>query len=126
MDWLHEGEADLRRSRSGLSMEDYALSCFTAHQAVDKAMKALIIIIGVRRRTVPRTHDLTELLTEVEGLDLRVSDADLSDLSQYYVTSRYPNAGLRRPSLSFTRPQAERALRIAEEVVTDASRLLAA
>ena len=124
MDWLHEGEADLRRSRSGLSMEDYASSCFTAHQAVDKAMKALII--GVRRRTAPRTHDLTELLTEVEGLDLRVSDADLSDLSQYYVTSRYPNAGLRRPSLSFTRPQAERALRIAEEVVTDASRLLAA
>ena len=56
---------------------------------------------------------------------MRVGKPELSDVSQYYVTPRYPNAGLHRPSESFTRPQAERALQTADMMVADGRRLLA-
>ena len=122
LDWLNEGEMDLRRPRRSLDAEDDSWSCFECNQAVEKIMKALII--GLRRRTPPRTHDLTELYHEVADAGLHVSESELPDLSQYYVTTRYPNAGLHRPSQSFTRTQAERAIGIAERIHSDASRLL--
>ena len=123
LDWFNEGEMDLQRAHRSLEAEDYSWACFAAHQAIEKAMKALII--GLGRRTPSRTHDLTELFREMADLGLEASEADLSDLSQYYVTARYPNAGLHRPSLSFTQPQAERAIRIAEEMFANARQLLA-
>ena len=94
-----------------------------AHLASEKVMEALIICI--KRRVPPRPHDLTELLNEAGDLKLNVDEPDLSDLSQYYVTASYPNAGLHRPSVSFTRPQAERAIRIAQEIAADAGGPLA-
>lgn len=41
----------------------------------------------------------------------------LAELSQYYVTARYPNAGLGLPSKSFSFRQAKRAYIFAERIV---------
>lgn len=123
LDWFNEGEVDLRRAHMSLEAEDYSWACFAAHQAIEKAMKALII--GLGRRTPPRIHDLTELFREMADLGLEIPRVDLSEVSQYYVTARYPNAGLHRPSLSFTQTQAERAIQIAEEMFANARQLLA-
>ena len=65
LDWLEEARADLRRARQMLEEGDYAISCFFSHQAVEKALKA--IMIGLARKRPPRTHDLTVLYSEVEG-----------------------------------------------------------
>ncbi len=123
LDWLEEAQVSLRRAQLGLEQKDYAMSCFYAHQAVEMAMKA--IILGLKRRRPPRTHDLTELYQEVVDLGLSVEEGTMPELSQYYVTSRYPNAGLHRPSISFSLLQAQRAMDVAQEVVEDARRLLA-
>ncbi|WP_291999198.1 HEPN domain-containing protein [Caldivirga sp.] len=48
----------------------------------------------------------------------------LPTLSQYYVTSRYPNAGLEVPSEGISRTQAEEALNVAEVIISYASKLL--
>ena len=122
LDWFEEGKEDLQREHRSLDAEDYSWSCFAAHQAIEKMLKALII--GVRRRTPPRGNDLTELFREAADMGLRAAEADLSDISRYYMTTRYPNAGFHRPSRSFTRPQAERAIQAAEELLDDAERLL--
>ncbi len=83
-------------------------------------------MIGLLRKRPPHVYDLTVLYGEVEGLlelPKEVSQG-LSELSAYYVLARYPNAGLRRPSLSIGRVQAERAVSIAEGVVKAVERKL--
>jgi len=125
-DWLEEARADLRRARWALDGGDYAISCFFSHQAVEKALKA--IMIGLLRRRPPHAHDLTFLYGLVKPA-LRLPDdveALLPDVSQYYATTRYPNAGLRRPSTSFNRHQAEKALEVAQHVLERAGEALAA
>ena len=116
-DWLEEARADLRRARWALDGGDYAISCFFSHQAIEKAFKA--IMIGLLRKRPPHTHDLTFLYGLVKPV-LRLPEGIevlLPEVSQYYATTRYPNAGLRRPSISFNRLQAERALEVAEHVL---------
>lgn len=115
--WAREAEYDLMRARRALEQGDYALCAFMPQQAAEKALKAAII--ALRRELPPRTHDLTRLYQELRGVVQLPDDVveNLPTLSQYYITSRYPNAGLEVPSESFTRTQAEAALRITETVV---------
>jgi len=42
----------------------------------------------------------------------------------YYVTARYPNAGLKKPSQSFSRTQALRAIEVARSVLREIERAL--
>lgn len=123
IDWFEEAQVNLRRAEHDLEQGDYARSCFAAQQAMESAMKALII--GLKRRRAPHTHDLTDLFRELADLELPVEEGQLSDISQYYVTSRYPSAGIRRPSISFTAYQAERAVEVAQGVVNEARQRLA-
>jgi HEPN domain-containing protein len=122
LDWLHIAEQDLRHAEGSVEMQDYDWACFAAQQAAEKAMKA--VVIGVGRRRPSRSHDLSEFRGETEPLGLRVDQSDSTTLSQYYVTSRYPNAGLHRPYESFTRQQAQQAIEMARRIVEGASRLL--
>jgi HEPN domain-containing protein len=41
----------------------------------------------------------------------------LQEIPQYYTTARYPNAGVRRPSTSFSKVQALRVVEVATYVV---------
>jgi HEPN domain-containing protein len=92
------------------------MTCYLSQQAIEKALKA--IIIGFLRERPPHTHDLTVLYARVKSLlDLGEKSDLLPEISQYYITARYPNAGLRRPSTSFSRVQAERALEVASCVL---------
>lgn len=117
LDWLEEARADLVRAERALRDEDYSLSCFLSQQAVEKALKAASIALA--RTRPPHFHDLTALYEPLRGLLSLPEDLveALPELSQYYVTARYPNAGLRRPSVSFSRSQAARAMEAAKRVV---------
>lgn len=118
MNWLREAQADLRRATRAFEDGDYALSAFLSQQACEKALRAAYLALA--RRLYPRTHDLTVLYSELRGY-LRL-DEDLVELlpevSQYYVTARYPNAGIEIPSESISRTQASRALMVARRVVS--------
>ena len=116
LDWLHEAQEDLEVAEDLLKLGRYAHACFLAQQAAEKALKALVL---ATLRRLERTHDLTELHSLVEGrLSLPESAVRrLPILSAYYMVARYPNAGLRRPSVSINRSQAQEAVEVARQVV---------
>ena len=114
--WLEEARMDLRRAENSLKNHDYSLCCFMAQQSVEKALKAFHIYL---RKVPPRSHDLTSLYSIVSKklkLGWELTQA-LPELSQYYVTARYPNAGLGTPSKSFSPSQAERAYIFAKRAI---------
>ena len=116
LDWLGEAREELETARHLLNLKRYAHSCFHSQQAAEKALKALIIQL---RRVVHRSHDLVELYGVVRE-DLRLEgevEGRLPELSAYYTQSRYPNAGLRRPSSEIGVEQAERCFEAARRVV---------
>lgn len=71
-------------------------------------------------------HDLTVLYRGIkESLQLPDEiEESLPELSMYYVTARYPNAGLKKPSQSFSRTQALRAIEVARSVLREIERAL--
>lgn len=110
-EWLNRARSNLTRAKSQLSgvyLEDL---CFDAQQAAEKAIKALLIHLGMR---FPYTHDLMQLLTLVEQTGRSVPEGvkRAGALSDYAVESRYP--GLAEP---VTQEEYEEAVAVAEEVV---------
>jgi HEPN domain-containing protein len=85
--------------------------CFDAQQAAEKAIKAVLIYLGVR---FPYVHDLAQLLSLVEeaGWAIPESVRHAASLSDYAVETRYP--GISEPVME---EEYERAIAIAEEVL---------
>lgn len=122
LDWLEEARADLDHARKSVELGHYNWACFAAHQAAEKALKALILHVAGE---YPRGHDLVRLYGRVKDyVDLGVSVADLARLSAYYTQARYPNAGIERPSLEITKEQAVEAVEVAGRVVVEVSKAL--
>ena len=96
LDWLEEAKVDLERVKRSIESADYSLACYLAQQAVDKAFKAYII--GVLRKRPSHVHDLTVLYNNLRDRLKLPNDIveRLPEISQYYVTTRYPNAGLKK------------------------------
>lgn len=86
--WLQALE-DLRTSEILLEVGRYYASVFFAQQAAEKALKAAYM--HLKEEPPPRTHNLLELLE-----DLNVSREDLvdaaMDLTPEYTITRYPDA----------------------------------
>ncbi len=63
-------------------------ACYLAQQAVEKALKAVLVFEGL---PVPRTHDLTLLAVQLpNGWQVAATAADLAILSEWAVAPRYP------------------------------------
>jgi len=93
-EWLNRARSNLVRAENDhpeIYLEDL---CFDAQQAAEKAIKALLINLGVE---FPYTHDLAELITELERAGVNVPDKlkRAATLTDYAVESRYP--GLSEP-----------------------------
>jgi HEPN domain-containing protein len=88
-DWLAQAQRDLEKARLDLRHEYFEWACFTAHQAAEKAVKA---VFQARGSSV-RGHALLRLLQDLEPR-VPVSD-DLKHaarvLDRYYIEARYPN-----------------------------------
>ena len=62
-EWLKRAKSSLIQAKTkadGIYLEDL---CFNAHQAVEKALKALLLKLG---GNFPFTHDIVRLNTEIE------------------------------------------------------------
>jgi HEPN domain-containing protein len=88
--WLEHARSDLRLARlaigQGVLPEQI---CFHAQQAVEKALKAILL---ARKVEFPFTHDLEELLSIFAGAGIAVP-AELQEagaLTPYAVETRYP------------------------------------
>jgi HEPN domain-containing protein len=116
LDWLRQAEADLRHARNARDDGDYNWSAFAAHQAAEKAIKAVF----QRRHLDAWGHTLSVLLENLPP-DARAS-ADLVDsakeLDKHYIPTRYPNGFERGAPVDFyTRREAEHAITNAEAIL---------
>ncbi len=120
--WLHEATDELETARLLVAHERLPPACLHSQQAVEKALKALLLEQGVRP---PRTHDLVELLNTVRGrrLDTNLSMDDAVFLTNVY-RSRYPSEEGLLPHSEPTVEDAMRALTAADRVLQSARHLL--
>ena len=90
-EWLRRARSNLARASQGQATPDILFedACFDAQQAVEKALKALFVLKGVR---VPRTHAISELITLLAALGFVVPGdvQEASALTDYAVATRYP------------------------------------
>ena len=90
-DWLRHAQSDLDFALLG-SKEPRVLReqvCFHAQQAIEKALKALLLHHGV---PFPLVHDIEELLLllRASGMDLPDWEKELAEVTPYAVEARYP------------------------------------
>jgi HEPN domain-containing protein len=89
LDWLAQAEHDLAHAQHALADGDYDWVCFAAHQAAEKAVKALFLSLGGEGWG----HVVTRLLKDL-GHKLEIPD-DLipaaQRLDKHYIPTRYPN-----------------------------------
>ena len=90
-EWLRRARSNLARAAQGQVTPDMLLedACFDAQQAVEKALKALLVSRGVQ---VPRTHAISELITTLAelGFEIPADVHEASVLTDYAVAARYP------------------------------------
>jgi HEPN domain-containing protein len=104
-----------RMQGEGVYLEDL---CFHTRQAVEKAIKALLI---QRQVQFPYVHDIAELLTVLEaaGQDIPPAIRHAERLTRFAVFTRYP--GIAPPILQ---EEYTEAVRLAGEVLQWAEHLL--
>ena len=119
-EWLRRARSNLARSSQGQVTPDVLFedTCFDAQQAVEKALKALLVLKGVQ---VPRTHAISELITMLAdlGFDIPADVQEASALTDYAVAARYPG-----PAEPVLVEDHEQAVAIARVVVAWASRIV--
>lgn len=116
--WLRLARSDLAYAAETPKGALYEPSAFLAEQAVEKALKGVLIALGVR---FPKTHNLDYLFTLLEeaGVELPESVRQAVLLMDYTIRGRYP-AGL--PELN--QEEWQEALTLAEEAVAWAEKFL--
>jgi len=116
-DWYRQAEADLQHTRHSLEAGDFEWSCFAAHQAAEKALKAVFLKHG----RDAWGHTITVLIGNLPDLVERPSELLVNHariLDKYYIPTRYPygfDAGA--PTDFFTRGEADQAILQAEEII---------
>ena len=114
--WLAQAVRDLRTAENSLNSGDYYACAFWSQQAVEKALKALLMARG----KVVKGHDLVELgyiIRDELHLDVSQIMDNLRELTMHYTTARYPDAANGIPYEVYTESRARRALELAREVV---------
>lgn len=115
-DWYRQALSDLKHSRNAREDGDFDWACFAAHQAAEKAVKALIEFYGAEFWG----HAISKLL---EGLKERceISDAYIEDalvLDKFYIPTRYPNGfDIGAPVDYYTHQEAEAAYEAAQRII---------
>ena len=110
--WMSYAKSDLDAASTLLVKGDFfpRQVCFMSQQAGEKALKAILVFLGM---SFPKTHDL-DLLRELipEGWKVKEKFPELYDLSVWAVESRYPG---HTPDV--TEGEARNTLHLAEAVL---------
>jgi HEPN domain-containing protein len=89
-DWLAQAERDLEHARESRRAGRHEWACFAAHQAAEKAVKALHLHLGQEVWGHVVAKALRELPQSVPVPPELVEKARVLD--NFYVATRYPNA----------------------------------
>lgn len=117
LDWFRQAEADLRHARHSLELGDYEWSCFAAHQAAEKALKAVFLKNGMDAWG----HTITVLIGNLPRHLVIPSETLVNNarmLDKFYIPTRYPNGfESGAPTDFYTFEEAQNAIRQAEEIL---------
>ena len=124
IEWIEDAGGDLAAARLLLGNEMFALACFNAQQAAEKALKGLAYHRGDRR---VREHSLEVLFEMLVGdyPQIEPSRGDMERMAPYYTNTRYPNAPVPRARSSFTEDEARAAVSGAETLLGAVSAIVA-
>lgn len=115
-DWFRQAEADLRLARTALAGGHHEWSCFAAHQAAEKAIKAVFLTRGTEawgHTVIVMLDKLGESLSVPQAL----KDAGRS-LDKHYIPTRYPNGfDSGAPTDFYTDEESKSAIQHAEEIL---------
>lgn len=115
-DWFRQAESDLRHARNARDDSDYDWSAFAAHQAAEKAVKAVF----QRKNRDAWGHMLSPMLGYLaQEIPVPLALLDRAKaLDKHYIPTRYPNGFERRaPTDFYTRDEADRAIGDAEAIL---------
>ena len=119
--WLAKAQDDLRWTESNLREEVYYGACFTAQQAVEKALKAYLISQG---KILRKVHTLDAILEECIAFDASFESIReiILPLVDYYIQTRYPDVS---EFIDYTKEKAEDAYVRASEALAFINQKLA-
>ena len=88
--WIEHAETELAHARHPMG-EALAVECFHAHQAIEKAVKAVYVS---RQVAHPYVHDIKTLLDGLEDHGVAVSAAarEAESMTIYATETRYPDS----------------------------------
>ena len=121
--WLKFSDEDLRAADATLGEGVFSAACFHAQQAVEKAIKAILL---TKTGKVPKQHSILRLTEMSEDRELfEKHKENLEFLDKFYVPTRYPDAlpGSLPEGLP-EREDAEKAVESAKEVVESVKKIL--
>lgn len=88
--WLDYADEDMRAADSTLRDGVFSAACFHAQQAVEKAVKAMLL---EKTGRVPKQHSLLRLTEMSESKEIFEQHKEqLEFLDKFYVPTRYPDA----------------------------------
>ena len=122
-DWMDQAQGDLDHARADLAHGFYDWACFSAQQAAEKAVKAVLQRLGLETWG----HSVADLLVELGTLQAvpeELREVAL-ELDKAYIASRYPDAHPSgSPRRRYTRREAERMVDHADAIVRFCAGLL--
>lgn len=115
-DWFNQAIRDLEQAEDSRRAGRHEWACFIAHQAAEKAVKALHLHLGQEAwgHVIARLlHDLPDTLSVPEEL---IEKAHVLD--SFYIPTRYPNSHPEgAPFEHYGQLQSEEAIRYAREII---------
>jgi HEPN domain-containing protein len=90
--WVNKAEKDLLTAKHELSFSDVVTEsvCFHCQQAVEKYLKAYLVLLGI---PFTKTHEIGELISKCENNDKKISEfkEEADKLTDYAIEIRYPD-----------------------------------
>lgn len=116
IDWLKQGLRDLEQAEDSRRAGRHEWACFAAHQAAEKAVKALHLHLGQEAWG----HVLARLLTELP--ETVTVEGELIEkgrvLDNFYIPTRYPNSHSEGASFEhYGHLQSGEAIQYASEII---------
>ncbi len=109
--WLKQALHDLEMAEKNIGIGGYDVAAFLAHQSVEKLLKAILAIKGMK---VPKTHYIDEL-----GKKLKLKSEimeNIAELTVDYTFSRYPDVSEQVPYEVYNEELAKEKVNIAKNI----------
>ncbi|MGJ3251197.1 MAG: HEPN domain-containing protein [Elainellaceae cyanobacterium] len=90
LDWFRQAQRDLEQAKASVQQERHEWACFAAHQAAEKALKALHLAYGQEAWGHVVARLMSELPSEVVVPDVLIEKARVLD--SFYIPTRYPDS----------------------------------